>query len=184
MSDTKPLTANRQLVLNTAAQRSDGSVLPLPPDLNVRGAARKQLIAGLLSAGLLMEEHARSEQPVWRQDADGQPLALLLAPQSTAVTRAPIPTNSELAARAEGPGSEDGHVIRSVASANSPRGKLGLVLEAIATDTGSTIDELVALTGWLPHTTRAAITGLRKRGFPIQIEGHDGRKAYRLTPAA
>ena len=27
---------------------------------------------------------------------------------------------------------------------------------------------LVEATGWLPHTTRAAITGLRKRGFSIE----------------
>ena len=31
-------------------------------------------------------------------------------------------------------------------------------------------------TGWLPHTTRAALTGLRKRGYAVvheRIEGHD-----------
>jgi hypothetical protein len=29
-------------------------------------------------------------------------------------------------------------------------------------------------TGWLPHTTRAALTGLRKRGYVIARERIDG----------
>jgi Protein of unknown function (DUF3489) len=35
---------------------------------------------------------------------------------------------------------------------------------------GATVGELIALTGWLPHTARAALTGLRKRGYRIQID--------------
>jgi hypothetical protein len=37
--------------------------------------------------------------------------------------------------------------------------------------------------GWLPHTTRAALTGLRKRGFPVSLIERDGRKAYQLNTA-
>jgi hypothetical protein len=33
---------------------------------------------------------------------------------------------------------------------------------------GATLAALVKATGWLPHTTRAALTGLRKKGFGIQ----------------
>jgi Protein of unknown function (DUF3489) len=35
-------------------------------------------------------------------------------------------------------------------------------------DKGATLAALVKATGWLPHTTRAAMTGLRKRGFAIE----------------
>ena len=38
---------------------------------------------------------------------------------------------------------------------------------ACVTPTDATIDEIVAATGWLPHTARAALTGLRKRGYAI-----------------
>jgi hypothetical protein len=62
-----------------------------------------------------------------------------------------------------------------------PRGKLETVLSAIETDAGATLEELVAATSWLPHTTRAAITRLRQRGFDIQLAERDGRKAYRLA---
>ena len=46
----------------------------------------------------------------------------------------------------------------------SPRGgtKIAQVIELLRRRDGATLAELVA-TGWLPHTTRAALTGLRKR---------------------
>jgi hypothetical protein len=41
----------------------------------------------------------------------------------------------------------------------------------------------VAATGWLPHTTRAALTGLRKRGFVVSIDRSDKARggAYRIA---
>ena len=35
---------------------------------------------------------------------------------------------------------------------------------------GATIPNLTEATGWLPHTTRAALTGLRKRGYAVVRE--------------
>ena len=40
-------------------------------------------------------------------------------------------------------------------------------------EAGATIDEIVAATGWLPHTTRAALTGLRKRGYELSLDRSD-----------
>ena len=41
-------------------------------------------------------------------------------------------------------------------------------------DKGTSIEELTVATGWLPHTTRAALTGLRKRGYVLR-ERPEGR---------
>ena len=57
------------------------------------------------------------------------------------------------------------------------------MLQAISADAGATLAEITALTSWLPHTARAAVTGLRKRGFDVALIQQDGRKAYRLTAA-
>jgi hypothetical protein len=38
---------------------------------------------------------------------------------------------------------------------------------------------MVAATGWLPHTTRAALTGLRKKGYAIDSDKIDGVPTYR-----
>jgi Protein of unknown function (DUF3489) len=40
-------------------------------------------------------------------------------------------------------------------------------------DYGATLEELIAATDWLPHTTRAALTGLRKRGYAATIDRSD-----------
>jgi hypothetical protein len=41
---------------------------------------------------------------------------------------------------------------------------------------------LIAVTGWLVHTTRAALTGLRKRGYAVAIDRSDDKRGsfYRI----
>jgi len=46
-------------------------------------------------------------------------------------------------------------------------------------DEGATLGQMVAATGWLPHTTRAALTGLRKKGYAIDSDKIDGVPTYR-----
>jgi hypothetical protein len=62
-----------------------------------------------------------------------------------------------------------------VLSPSARRGgtKLARVLELLQRDCGATLAELIAATDWLPHTTRAALTGLRKRGCSITINRSD-----------
>ncbi|HZZ24696.1 MAG TPA: DUF3489 domain-containing protein [Roseiarcus sp.] len=49
---------------------------------------------------------------------------------------------------------------------------------------GATIVDLTQATGWLPHTTRAALTGLRKRGYAIVRQRIGvGDSAYRISDA-
>jgi Protein of unknown function (DUF3489) len=48
-----------------------------------------------------------------------------------------------------------------------------------------TLVELVANTGWLSHTARAALTGLRKRGYAVVIDRADKARGsvYRIEPS-
>ena len=65
--------------------------------------------------------------------------------------------------------------------------KLDRLLGMVSTDEGATLDELIGATGWLPHTARAALTGLRKRGYDVRLVRGDRETAaaYRVTaPAA
>jgi len=48
-------------------------------------------------------------------------------------------------------------------------------------DEGATLDQMIAATGWLPHTTRAALTGLKKRGYAIDSNKIDGVRTYRAV---
>ena len=63
--------------------------------------------------------------------------------------------------------------------------KQALLVEMISKPEGATIDALIDATGWLPHTTRAALTGLRKRGFAIQrVAQQDAPSIYVIEAVA
>ena len=47
-------------------------------------------------------------------------------------------------------------------------GKKDRLIGMLSRDGGSTIAEISAALGWQPHTTRAAITGLRKAGHKVE----------------
>lgn len=66
-----------------------------------------------------------------------------------------------------------------------PQTKIALILELLQCPTGAGLSDLVAATGWLPHTTRAALTGLRKKGHFLISEKVEGVRRYRVEgPAA
>jgi hypothetical protein len=62
--------------------------------------------------------------------------------------------------------------------------KQTLTLDLLKRDGGASLVELAAATGWLPHTMRAALTGLRKKGHPIVAEKTDGVTRYRIAAGA
>jgi hypothetical protein len=80
--------------------------------------------------------------------------------------------------------STEGANVTAPARPSAPRGgtKLAEVVELLERDRGATIAELIDATGWLPHTTRAALTGLRKRGFALTIDRSDKERGsiYRI----
>lgn len=51
----------------------------------------------------------------------------------------------------------------------------------VVRDEGATLDQMIAATGWLPHTTRAALTGLKKKGYAISSDNVDGVRTYRAV---
>jgi Protein of unknown function (DUF3489) len=62
--------------------------------------------------------------------------------------------------------------------------KLALVIDLLRRADGATIADLTQATGWLPHTTRAALTGLRKRGYAVIRERLvAGDSVYRISDA-
>jgi Protein of unknown function (DUF3489) len=190
-----------QLVLLSAAAQREDRLLSLPRGAKL--AQAKRAAAKLLEKGLVHEVKARKESPIWRSDEEtGQACALKLTVAGTKAIAVNESEKDELAAKAEhasasssGQGSEEtqtsgdehsapGH-SGSSAQPSAPRSgsKIAGVIAMLARDTGATIDELVAATGWLPHTTRAALTGLRKRGFAMTTDRSDKARGsvYRLS---
>jgi hypothetical protein len=66
----------------------------------------------------------------------------------------------------------------------SPTNKIDQVIALLSRPNGATLNDLVAATGWQSHTTRAALTGLKKRGHSLRSEKVEGIRRYRVgTPA-
>jgi len=62
--------------------------------------------------------------------------------------------------------------------------KIGRVIALLERKDGATLDEMVEVTGWLPHTTRAALTGLKKKGLTIERDKRGDKACYRITKSA
>ncbi|MDB5712872.1 MAG: hypothetical protein JWO15_269 [Sphingomonadales bacterium] len=66
-----------------------------------------------------------------------------------------------------------------------PDTKVASVIAMLARAEGATLDQMVAATGWQSHTTRAALTRLKPRGYLVTSMKVDGVRTYRASgPAA
>ncbi|MBS48578.1 DUF3489 domain-containing protein [Sphingobium lactosutens] len=61
--------------------------------------------------------------------------------------------------------------------------KTALILKLLTRESGATLDELIAATSWLPHTTRAALTRLRQKGHDIDRRKRGEATCYHLVQA-
>ena len=161
------LNDTQLMLLAHAARRDSGSFYPLPDAL--AGAARTAKAVGSLTKAHLAEERKTSDQgAISRTDGD-----LGFGVYITAAGCAAIGIGEP--GQAEAPASVSGPVPRI--------SKAGTVLTLLQRDRGATLPELIEATGWLPHTTRAALTGLRKKGHAITRGKRDGVTCYTIAEA-
>lgn len=62
--------------------------------------------------------------------------------------------------------------------------KIASVIALLQSEQGATLAEMVKATGWLPHTTRAALTGLKKKGHTLSKNKRDDMTCYRIAKAS
>ena len=182
------LTDTQFVMLSAAAQREDRCIAP-PPSL--KGAAAQKIAAKLVAAGLAKEVKAKPGTHIWRRDdATRQAYALKLTPAGlktikveetevfeTAIETSPTPAGEgqrKTKVRDVGAGSV---ALPPAIAAPREGSKLAGVIELLQREGGATIDQLADAMGWLPHTTRAALTGLRKRGFEIDRRKRKDQRA-------
>jgi hypothetical protein len=177
------LTDAQIFMLSTAAQRDDRFLIA---PRNLKGGAAQKVAAKLIAGGLAKEIKAKPGAPVWRRDEEA---GLLVSLKITAAGLRAIATEERSAlddTRADGGEpvqvvAASSEIIRPTAletpatdarrrSAPREGTKLARLLELLQRDQGATITELVEATDWLQHTTRAALTGLRQRGYAVTID--------------
>jgi predicted ArsR family transcriptional regulator len=70
------------------------------------------------------------------------------------------------------------------AKVEKPReSKKAQLIRLLSAKAGADVGAISSKLGWLPHTTRAAITGLKKAGYEVTTEKPDPEKPtrYRIT---
>jgi hypothetical protein len=92
-----------------------------------------------------------------------------------------LPTASAPSLKAKKVADETPNASATTAPTSSaPRAgtKIADVIGLLQRDQGAKLDELTVATGWLPHTARAALTGLRDRGYEVRLERGDKGRAW------
>jgi hypothetical protein len=161
------LTDTQSILLAHAAQQENGSIYPLPPALLAEERASKA-IDQLAARGLIAERETGCAKETCRSDGD---LSYGLFITSIGLI-------------AIGIDDEAGDDISPVPAADTapPRlTKSAAVVALLQREEGATLAELIDATGWLPHTTRAALTGLRKKGHAIEKSKRDDVTCYKVA---
>ena len=169
------LTDCQLIILSKAAERDDGAA-GVPDRMNK--AAATKVGASLVVRGLMREIRAKPSMPVWRKDDEGRRISLIISRAGrdeigvadTDETQSPVKTRV-----AKSRSATTTIATAKASTADWPRSgsKQALLVAMVTKPDGATLTALVEATGWLPHTTRAAITGLRKRGFAIERTRHE-----------
>ena len=171
------LTNTQVAVLASACQREDG--LATRPT-SLRPAAAVKVAAKLIELGLVREVRAKGDAPAWREDEQGRAYGLKILKAGRTAMPADASAASSLAqADANASTPQDDGPQASASSADDAEqpaaaepakvgSKRALVINLLRRGEGATIDDLIAATDWLPHTTRAALSGLRKGGLAIE----------------
>jgi hypothetical protein len=170
---TASLTHGQRILLANAAERADGAC-DVPPRTDRRTAQKS--IASLIERQLVREVRVKAGMHVWRDDDNGHSLALIITKRGRDAVRTVADPGS-------GPSDVRPEPDVPVAAAHRPRegSKIAAVITLLSRDAGASLPDLVAVTGWLPHTTRAALTGLRKRGYDVtRARQEEGGTVYRI----
>ena len=186
------LTDTQLVVLSKAAARDD-SLAVVPQKMNK--AAASKVGSSLVARKLMRELKAKPGMPVWREDEDGRGISLMITragrdaigveDEAEVSTEIIAPATKQKKTSVTGKASTSKSTLASVASQPRDGSKQALVISMLSAKAGATIDALIDATGWLPHTTRAALTGLRKRGFEIERSREDGEgSVYRIAGSA
>jgi hypothetical protein len=183
------LSENQHALLQSASRREDRSFI-LPA--NLKGGAAQKVAAKLIAEGLAKEIKAKTGLPIWHRDGESnQAYSLKLSaagakavatseersgkPAPASPAQKPLPDSMDSSATSD-------HAAEAGKATPREGSKLASVIALLRRSEGATIDVLTKATGWLPHTTRAAITGVRKRGYSVVLDrSAEGASVYRLS---
>lgn len=149
------LSDAQAVILSTACAREGGAIFPVTASL--KGGAVGNVCKSLLKQGLIEEIAATDLNTVWRHDEERGPITLRATPlaySNLGITdqqdETPVETPTAPVQRRKGTKQET-------------------LIEMLRAEGGATIDEIVAATGWQPHTVRGAMSGALKKKLGLHV---------------
>ncbi len=200
-TQTPKLSDAQLVILSAAAQRPDGSLLPLPESLAAKDAALNRVMIEILCKRKLAEERPiNNDAPEWRRDKDGHAYGLFITtagllalgieapdadrPQQAAAAMPRKRKTGAAKTRRKPQKASRGRSKRSPAPTQS---KQDLVIQMLRRQSGVTIDDIVDKTGWQPHSVRGFFSGVVKKKLKLPLAskvGKDGVRRYHIAAAA
>jgi len=194
------LSDTQAVILSTAAQRADLSVLPPPETLKLKGGALTKVMDSLRNKGLVrvIETAGRPQRVVLTSEGmaaigveredEGQTTAPAQA------DTAPTPAVAGIAVEAPAPAAETDSAATpakrkakakaarpgKAAPAEKPTPRSGTkqahMIEMLKRPEGATVEQIAAATGWQHHTIRGAISGALKKKLGLTVEATRSRE--------
>ena len=163
------LTKTQLMILVQAADRDDGAAIVTQ---RMRPAAAQKITEALIGQKLMREIRTKPGMPIWRKGEDGRSISLVILRAGrdfVAVNGGDTQAEPRILANNQVDFDTAGDLATTATRAQPREGsKLACVIGLLSDDAGASLNSLMEATGWLPHTTRATLTGLRKRGFAIE----------------
>jgi hypothetical protein len=161
------------MLLSHAAKDDTGSLLPLPHAGFAAEERTSRELKSLLQRKLI-EEIQVAERARSCRDEDERLFGLRL----TDAAREALGLEPDAAI-----GTTAASVRAAAAGSANPRSgsKIGQVITLLEREGGATMEEMVEVTGWLPHATRAALTRLKNRSYSIE---RGSLTCYRIAASA
>src|SRR4051794_22706688 len=168
---TTNLTDTQRAILTAACKRKDRRVFPIAVP-GLKGGAVTAVLKSLLKNGFVEETPALGDDHVWRKGDGDVPLTL----KATAA-----------AFRAMGVG-QKARRTRKPTAADVPRQradtKQAKVIAMLNRRAGATVEQIIKVTDWQPHTVRGFLAGCLKKRLGLKVtseRAEGGERVYRVS---
>lgn len=209
MTTRTPKLSDMQLILlATACQRDDGSLLPPPDSIGDQAERIRKAVTSLIKRALAEEIEVTDIARSWREEGDCR-LGVVITDAGRAIIATeeavepagptqdadvesppadaepdpePIVAPDVAAIAVTPPAPSDGNAGNGMSPKIHNYGpRLVRILELMERPEGASLGDMVAATGLLPHSVRAALSGFRKAQITITREKQEQGSVYRIV---